>query len=252
MTIEVGKYEVFGMPPYFFFSVLGFALSICCYLVLLLISDTEITKKNMFICIFAIIGVVVGARIFGCLTNIAISLYNNKKLGLDVIYKAGLVYYGGLIGCVSFYCIGLKILFKTQYDISLVNSLAVCIPLFHFFGRLGCLFAGCCYGREYHGYGHINYVRDGISTETLPIQLLESFIELGIFCFLLILFAKNKKKKNILYIYFLMYSVARFLLEFLRGDSNRGFFGILSFSQMISILVFIINIFLFFRRSHEK
>lgn len=252
MSIEVGKYEVFGMPPYFFFSLFGGTVSICCYLILLLISKVEVSKKNLFLCIFAIVGVLIGARVFGVLTNIAIALYNNKKIGLDVIYKAGLVYYGGLIGGVLFYYIGLRILFKKNYDINLVNSYAASIPLFHVFGRLGCLFAGCCYGKEYHGYGHINYVRDGISTETLPIQLLESFMEFGIFCFLLILFCKNKKKTNILYIYFLMYSVGRFIIEFFRGDEYRGDFGVLSFSQIISILVFIINIFLCLRRSREN
>ena len=80
MSIEVGKYEILGFPPYFFFSLFGGTVSICCYLILLLISKVEVSKKNLFLCIFAIVGVLIGARVFGCLTNIAIALYNNKKM----------------------------------------------------------------------------------------------------------------------------------------------------------------------------
>lgn len=250
MTIEVGKYEIFGLPPYFFFSVLGFGASICCYMVLLLVSDTKVSKKNLFLCLFVAAGVFLGARLFGCLTNVAIALYNGKKIGLDVVYKAGLVFYGGLIGGVLLYLVGLRVLFKNGYDISLINSLAVSVPLFHFFGRLGCLFAGCCYGKEYHGYGHVTYIRDGVATENFPVQLLESVMELGIFCFLLVQYCASAKQsnRNMLVTYFVLYSIGRFFMEFLRGDSNRGHFGMLSFSQAVSVIVLVLSIFFGFAR----
>lgn len=253
MTIEVEKFELFGFPPYFFFSILGFAISISCYMILLLISNTEITKKNLLLCFLGAVGVLLGARLFGCFTNIAIALYNKKRIGMDVIYGSGLVYYGGLIGCVFFYWIGLHMLYKNKYEMSLINSFAICIPLFHFFGRIGCLFAGCCYGKEYHGYGHINYIRNGIITETFPVQLVESVMELSIFCVLLIKYCRKlNTNKNILVTYFVLYSIGRFLIEFLRGDSHRGYFGILSFSQIISIMLFGISIFLCFKRSKKN
>ena len=248
--IEVGKFTLFEFPPYFFFAVLGFAVSISCYMILLLISDTKVSKKNLLLCLFAAIGVLLGARLFGCLTNIAIALHTKKRISMDVVYRAGLVYYGGLFGGVFFYCIGVRTLFRNQYDAGLINSFAVSIPLFHVFGRLGCLFAGCCYGKEYHGYGHINYIRDCITMETFPVQLLESIMELSIFCFMLVTYCITVKNtnKNMLVIYFILYSTGRFFMEFLRGDSNRGFFGVFSFSQIVSIVVFVISIFLFLKR----
>ena len=250
MTIEVGKFTLFEFPPYFFFAVLGFTVSASCYMILLLVSDTKVSKKNLLLCLFAAIGVMLGARFFGCLTNIAIALYNRNKIDIGVIYKAGLVYYGGLLGGVFFYRIGLRILFRNQDNVSLINSFAVSIPLFHVFGRLGCLFAGCCYGKEYHGYGHITYIRDCATMNTFPVQLVESIMELGIFCFLLITYCVTVKKtnKNMLIYYFLAYSVGRFFMEFLRGDGNRGDFGMLSFSQIVSIAVFAMSIFLFLKR----
>ncbi|MBD5442044.1 MAG: hypothetical protein HDR34_01345 [Treponema sp.] len=250
MMIEVGKFTLFEFPPYFFFAVLGFAVSISCYMILLLISDTKVSKKNLLLCLFAAIGVLLGARLFGCLTNIAIALHTKKRISMDVVYRAGLVYYGGLFGGVFFYCIGVRTLFRNQYDAGLINSFAVSIPLFHVFGRLGCLFAGCCYGKEYHGYGHINYIRDCITMETFPVQLLESIMELSIFCFMLVTYCITVKNanKNMLVMYFILYSIGRFFMEFLRGDGNRGFFGLLSFSQIVSIVVFVISIFLFLKR----
>lgn len=254
MTIEVGKFTLFEFPPYFFFAVLGFTVSTSCYMVLLLVSNTKVSKKNLLLCLFAAIGVLLGARLFGCLTNIAIALYNRNKINMDVIYKAGLVYYGGLLGGAFFYWIGLRILFRNQYEASLINSFAVSIPLFHFFGRLGCLFAGCCYGKEYHGYGHITYIRDCATMETFPVQLLESIMELGIFCFMLTYYCINKKNtnKNMLIMYFILYSIGRFFMEFLRGDGNRGYFGVLSFSQIVSIAVFVISIFFFLKERCKK
>ncbi|MDR2952179.1 MAG: prolipoprotein diacylglyceryl transferase, partial [Treponema sp.] len=44
-------------------------------------------------------------------------------------------------------------------------------------------------------------------------------------------------KQNLIYLYLLFYSAARFFIEFLRGDEYRGFFFALSTSQIISILI---------------
>lgn len=247
MTIEAGNFTIFELPPYFFFAGIGFAAAVSCYVILLLVSNTSISKKNLLLCLIAGIGVMVGARVFGCLTNIAIKIYNHQKITLSVIYNAGLVFYGGLIGGVSAYLIELRLFYKNQNNLSLINSFAVALPLFHFFGRLGCLFAGCCYGKEFHGHFHINYIRNGVLTENFPVQAFESVLELSIFCFLLIMFVKNLKqadqnKNNLLLYYFFIYSIGRFVLEFFRGDTSRGFFGILSFSQIISIGLFLFSI----------
>ncbi len=254
MTIEAGNFTIFELPPYFFFAGIGFAAAVSCYIILLLASDTDISKKNLLLCAIVGLGVIFGARVFGCLTNLAIRLYAHEKLGLDIIYNAGLVFYGGLIGGVSAYLVGLRLFYKNQNNLSLINSFAVALPLFHFFGRLGCLFAGCCYGKEFHGHFHINYIRNGVLTENFPVQALESTLELGIFCFLLIMFVtslknpdQSKNNKNLIIYYFLVYSIGRFILEFFRGDPNRGFFGILSFSQIISIGLFLFSITFFIK-----
>jgi len=255
MIIETGNFYIFEMPPYFFFAGIGFAASVCCYILLLLFSDTNISKKNLVLCLITGVGILVGARVFGCLTNIAIKIYSNEKIDFSVIYMAGLVFYGGLIGGVCFYLIGLRILYKNQNNLNMINAFAVSIPLFHMFGRIGCLFAGCCYGKEFHGHFHIDYLRDGVLTQNFPVQAFESILELSIFLFLLIMFIKNLKqadqnKNNLLLHYFFIYSIGRFVLEFFRGDPNRGYFGILSFSQIVSIVLFTFAIFMFVKNKY--
>jgi len=71
-----------------------------------------------------------------------------------------------------------------------------------------------------------------------PAQLYESFATLVIFCLLLWWFPRRKQIGNIFLGYVGLYAVARFLLEFTRGDEDRGFVfhHLLSTSQFIALL----------------
>lgn len=96
-------------------------------------------------------------------------------------------------------------------------------------------FSGCCYGIESDVFGIFTYsiYADPMETNRIPVQLIEAGMEFLIFLFL------HFYKGNRLYAYFGMYSIGRFLLEFLRGDEQRGIF-ILSTSQWISIGIWIV------------
>jgi phosphatidylglycerol:prolipoprotein diacylglycerol transferase len=72
-----------------------------------------------------------------------------------------------------------------------------------------------------------------------PIQLVEAGLNLLLFFLLWYLFKKEKLQQRLLYLYFLIYPIIRFTLEFFRGDSYRGFLFGLSTSQLISILLFL-------------
>ena len=71
--------------------------------------------------------------------------------------------------------------------------------------------------------------------KVIPTQLIESGFNLLVFIFLLIFTIKRRKGYTTLFVYLIIYGVERFLLEFLRGDEIRGFFGALSTSQWISL-----------------
>ena len=147
------------------------------------------------------------------------------------------MFYGGLAGALSgkyAYC---KIY---QLDFGTAMKLIVpVLPLGHAFMRMGCFLAGCCYGIE-HPWGITFTAALGAPSGVplLPVQLYETVLNLVIFA---VLWTYTKTERSPLLtgaLYALMYSTARFFLEFLRGDTIRGIFWGLPTSQFISIIVF--------------
>lgn len=161
----------------------------------------------------------------------------------------GMVFYGGLIGAIiaaDIYCKVSRVDFSLYADI-----FAPAIPLFHAFGRIGCTFAGCCYGLEASwGVPVIHMHNDGtFHTAThIPVPLIEAACNIILMIILLILRSKNFKKGSLLAIYFIMYSVIRFTDEFFRGDLIRGRFLWFSTSQWISIIMLGVGIYMLLRR----
>lgn len=153
----------------------------------------------------------------------------------------GFVFYGGLIGTVFGvyrYCKRYRVPFVPFLDIY-----APLIPFVHGVGRVGCFFAGCCYGREYHGFGSVQFPYNELVPELsavprVPVQLIEAVMN---FIVCAVLLAVMKKKKvcpgRLMGVYLIYYTVARFFLEILRGDVARGSIGFISTSQLISILI---------------
>ena len=89
----------------------------------------------------------------------------------------------------------------------------------------------------------------------IPTQVISSILDFILF-FALLFYAKRKEAKGTVgALYLLLYSAGRFFVEFLRGDVARGSVGILSTSQFISIIMFLIGLFLYFvfsKREQEK
>lgn len=151
-----------------------------------------------------------------------ISLFSGKKE-----YTGGFVFYGGLIGGILGLFLGCRVLSCKVSDY--IEETAVFVPLAHAFGRVGCFFAGCCYGKK------INWAFSDVLPR-FPVQLVEAFLLLCVFGLILHLYCKGKN--HLLVVYGVFYSVIRFVLEFFRGDFERGFILDLSTSQFISICIF--------------
>lgn len=154
--------------------------------------------------------------------------------------SSGFVFYGGLIGGVLGYYVGIKII-KAKF-LDYTDYFAIAIPIVHGFGRIGCFCAGCCYGIPYEGIFSVHYTNPLSSVPTgigiFPVQLLETFLLFILAAILIILFLKNIKHLFLIYGFF--YSIIRFILEYFRFDFERGQIGILSVSQFISICIFLI------------
>ena len=194
--------------------------------------------------VYAMIGAFLGAKIlFWAVSYKEIAEAFKQYPFEDVLFsiiKGGFVFYGGLIGGV----LGLVIYVK-QFKMSFgafAEMFSVVIPLGHSIGRVGCFFAGCCYGIEYHGAFSHTYTEVAgntpIGVPLLPVQLIEAACLLCLFAILLVAFLK--KPKNPAFcpsVYAVGYAVIRFALEFFRGDRERGLLVGISTSQWISIVV---------------
>jgi phosphatidylglycerol:prolipoprotein diacylglycerol transferase len=214
---------------------------------------TRICKKTrhddndgiIFLLIVAI-GVFIGGHILYSIVNYKIIItimenisvinsFENFLTAFNLVW-GGNVFYGGLLGGILAAMIILKI--RPQY-MYLLDIAAPAIPLFHFFGRIGCFLAGCCFGIE-SSFGFTTYhsiIDEANGINRYPVQLLEALVNLVLFILLDNFRRKDLFKQNLLYLYLLFYSVARFFIEFLRGDEYRGFVLFLSTSQIISILI---------------
>lgn len=234
------------VPTYLLISGMGIVISyaVFCYLV----RNINGKMTYMKVLILSLIGMLIGARILGIISNL-IYLYNlNESIIInDVLHKSGIVYYGGLFGFLFTF----KVLcYVKKHDFKEVrNIIAIIIPLFHFFGRIACYFSGCCYGKESNSILSVSYRTglDGIWEERIPIQLYEAIYELflfSVFMFIFAIYKKNREiyKHNMISYYLVAYSVWRMFAECFRGDDIRGMIGILSVSQIISLMIIIYQI----------
>jgi len=198
------------------------------------------------------IGMFIGSHLLYALVNYKeikniiqdIKNYNSLSqfiIQLNLVF-GGSVFYGGLFGGIiaAYLFMGKKVnTFKYQVDIITPG-----IPLFHLFGRVGCFMAGCCFGKASKLgfiYSH-SIIEESNGIRRFPVQLCEAFINLIIFIILTNKYISKKFEGNLLVLYLLIYSIARFFTEILRGDTYRGIWLYLSTSQWISIFVFVFSL----------
>ena len=144
---------------------------------------------------------------------------------IEKIKFSGYTFYFGLIGFLISIVILLK-LFKYRYS-EYLNEIVPSITLFHAIGRTGCLLGGCCYGKI------CEITVFSLTIDRFPVRE----IEILVLILLTILFQIKIKKRRI-YLYLTVYPLARFFIEYMRGD-NRGYLFIefLSPSQIISLII---------------
>ncbi len=212
------------------------------------VSDYRAKKKGLdtdvlfgiFWC--SVVGGLVGARVLYYIVELP-SIIKNPSILWD--FEFGYVVYGGIIGgvLVSYiYCKKKKVHFMEYFDLVMPQ-----VALAQGFGRIGCFLAGCCYGRETKLPIGIVFENSKIApngVKLMPTQLLSSAGDF-LFAFLLMAYARKKRKDGkVAALYLFLYSIGRFLIEFLRND-YRGSIGFLSTSQIISVFIFLLGIFIY-------
>lgn len=177
---------------------------------------------------------------------------NPPEFSLSLLFsllRAGFVFYGGAFGGLFF-----LYLYTKKYHLPYVRTaeaLIPSIPFIHAAGRIGCFFAGCCYGMPAASPWGVVF-RAGSAAPTgislLPVQLYESGLNLLLFAVLLFYANKRPATGKVLGCYLTGYACIRFALEFFRYDAVRGMLLGLSTSQWISLLLLPLGLFLLLRK----
>jgi phosphatidylglycerol---prolipoprotein diacylglyceryl transferase len=199
--------------------------------------------------LFQINSIIIFSFLFSVIGAIVLeSIYQN---GISKFRFSGFTFYGGLLSAILSFSIFCK--FKKLNFLFLINVLAAPFTLAHGIGRIGCFLAGCCYGSPTNSPIGVIYPIDSIpyaeyGSKTLhPVQLYESIL---LFLLSFILFKCSFNLRGALY--FTIYPMIRFFIEYFRGD-NRGvlFDFVLSPSQQISLLLFFLCILIITIQSFE-
>lgn len=246
-----------NIQPYMILSLIG--ILVCLFYIIKKSKKEKISDYDYIIVVlFGALGALIGGHLLYGIVNYKLIVMFltkiNKVKSLQVLIQCfvemfgGSVFYGGLIGGLIAAFLTIRI--KKMNIKKTTDFLTPVIPLFHFFGRIGCFLSGCCYGIESKigfTYKH-SLVESANNVNRFPIQLVESFYNLLIFILLTIIYKKKKLKGKLIYLYLFIYSIGRFIFEFFRGDSYRGFILGLSTSQFISIIIFVIALYMLFRK----
>lgn len=228
-------FELFGQRVYSYPLLMGIAWGISFHLFRYILSLKKMSfkySKLFFTGVFVISWI--GAKLFFVLTSQGINeakVLANSNFWLG----GGFVFYGGLVFGILFVLI-FKMLTKSPW--SHFNVLIPPLALGHGIGRIGCLLAGCCYGKVWpYGVFMHNHHR-------YPVQLMEAA---GLFLIAFITFKLLKSGKKIILFYIFSYGVLRFILEFIRGDEIRGIWAFgLSTSQLVALSFILLAAVLYF------
>ncbi|WP_299124054.1 prolipoprotein diacylglyceryl transferase family protein [uncultured Winogradskyella sp.] len=169
--------------------------------------------------------------------------YMSKVFTLVFYTSSGFVFYGSFISCLISILI---VLYKKQLPIfKYLDIIAIVTTILHCIGRLGCFFAGCCYGVPTDSFLGVHFANNH-TTKVHPTQLYEALF-IGMLLICLLRTFKTKNNGTVFTIYIFSYACWRFMLEYLRGDQRGYVFNdMLSQSQLIAlILILLFGTFLF-------
>lgn len=202
--------------------------------------------------LWTLLGGLLGSKLLMFFVDDSVDVFS-----LDFLRSGG-VYYGGLIG--GFLAVALLIKWYKLPFWKVADAFAPAVALGQAFGRQGCFAAGCCWGKPTdlffgvhfteagHEYtGVPMYGPDGHDLFLYPTQLIESFTMLAVFGLLFWLHRHKKFDGQILIAYGIIYSIFRFLIEFIRDDPRGDLFGLtsatgLSTSQLVSLIVAVASV----------
>jgi phosphatidylglycerol:prolipoprotein diacylglycerol transferase len=168
--------------------------------------------------------------------------YFNPPSNMLKSFRQGFVFYGSLIFAIP---VSIWYFRKMKWPVwAFMDLLAITGTIIHACGRMGCFFAGCCYGIPTDQPWGVSF-SDSLSqakplhTDLHPTQLYEVFNILTIMVILMMLKRHKRFQGQLFLVYVILYSLGRSIVEIFRGDLRRGFIieDILSHSQFIALIL---------------
>jgi phosphatidylglycerol:prolipoprotein diacylglycerol transferase len=207
--------------------------------------------NSLFLFIF--ISAFAGGKVFLLFEDASYYLQHPAKL----LTGNGFVFYGSFL-----FAVPTMLWFFKKHKLNayvMLDVMAVTTCLVHMFGRVGCFMAGCCYGKPTSSFLSVTFTHeacraDPLNTPLHPTQLYEAGYIGVVTMGLLYLRSKRTFYGQLFLSYLLLYAVGRYILEFFRGDIARGFIiaDILSNSQFIALLIFIVSLYVYTRWSKQN
>lgn len=202
---------------------------------------------------YVLIAGILGSRLFHVLGNLP--EFQQNPLDIFKFWRGGLVFYGGLIFA---FLVSIRFIRKHRLDFrQMADLVAPSIAIGLALGRIGCFFAGCCYGLPSEipcavTFYDINSLAP-LGVPLHPTQLYESAAAFAIFFTLISMRRRKRFQGQLFWYYLLFYSLARFIIEFYRADP-RGWAiaGVLSTSQAIGIPAALLALYMIFLKKSSS
>jgi len=214
------------------------------------LADPRITEATVEkLAWYMVLGVVLGGRLMHVIVELfrGNPYYRNNPLRIFAVWEGGLVMYGGLLTVMA-----VVLIFARRNQIKMLRLLDLVAPslfLGDAIGRWGCLMAGDDYGKPTSWPIGITFTnpeslvpRQYLGVPLHPTQLYMSAKALIIALTLLWVTRRKKFDGQVAGIALMMYAVLRSIVEFARGDLDRGHVGPMSTAQFTSIFVFTLGV----------
>ncbi|MQY61195.1 prolipoprotein diacylglyceryl transferase [bacterium] len=229
ILFKIGNFAVYSYG-----MVIAFSIFLTSFLVLRHGRKEGLSEETLLNIIFLIIvSGLFGARLLHILVHF--SYYFRHPLEVIAIRHGGMAVQGGVIFGLT---AGILFLRRTNLPtLRVLDLLALYFPLGQAIGRLGCFLNGCCYGKETNFFLSVRFPFDNVSRH--PTQIYYCLSNLFIFLVLFFLWKGKRKNGSILLIYFMLYSISRYGIDFFRGNLEPLFLSLYP-TQVISFFIFLI------------
>ena len=263
ILLELGSYR---FSSYFVCVLFGYLLAV--YLVTRAAHRQGLPVLPYFdLCLVAGVAGLVGARLMHVVVELP-RFYLSHPMAILKFWYGGFVLYGGLLsGALAAYVFARFRALPWRQSLDLmVKPLLLAIAI----GRLGCFLNGCCYGKItscpwpisviYQANGGVVPQASPLHTPLYATPIYDALLCLGLYFYLLYLDRSWRVQGNrippgrLAWYGVVGYALGRFMIEYLRADPERGFYGpqALSTAQLISLALLAVAGWLWWRERRQQ